>query len=152
MTAEALALEGIDKAFDGIAALNGARFDVRWGEVHGLLGENGAGKSTLMNVVCGLYSADAGRISLHGEETAIRGPADATRRGIGMVHQHFKLVPPFSVAENILLSCSQVLPGRSTADAAAAVARTAGELGFVVDPSRKVAELSVAEQQRVEIL
>ena len=85
MTAEALALEGIDKAFDGIAALNGARFDVRWGEVHGLLGENGAGKSTLMNIVCGLYSADAGRVSLQGKETAIRGPADATRRGIGMV-------------------------------------------------------------------
>ena len=150
--APALALEGIDKAFDGIAALTGADLAVHWGEVHGLLGENGAGKSTLMNIVCGLYSADAGKVSLDGREVRVRGPADATRRGIGMVHQHFKLVAPFTVAENVLLACGAALPSRTVAAAGEAIAAAAAELGFAVDAHANVAALSVAEQQRVEIL
>ncbi len=148
----ALALTGIDKAFDGVKALSGAGFGLRWGEVHGLLGENGAGKSTLMNVACGLYSADAGTLELSGQPAVIAKPSDATARGIGMVHQHFKLVGPFTVAENILLACAAALPKRSLAAAEAAVLKAAADLGFAVYPRARVAHLSVAEQQRVEIL
>ncbi len=148
----ALALEGIDKAFDGVAALTAAGLAVRWGEVHGLLGENGAGKSTLMNVACGLYSADAGHLSLSGAPVALRGPADATRRGVGMVHQHFKLVAPFTVAENVLLACGPALAARTLAAAAQATREAAADLGFAVEPEARVGSLSVAERQRVEIL
>jgi general nucleoside transport system ATP-binding protein len=97
-------LTGIRKSFDGAIALDGAVFAARAGEVHALLGENGAGKSSLMNVAAGLYAPDAGRIAIGGHTVALAGPADARRHGIGMVHQHFKLVKPFTIAENILLA------------------------------------------------
>jgi len=100
----ALKLVGVRKSFDGFLALDDANFEARAGEVHGLLGENGAGKSSLMNVAAGLYAAEAGRIFVDGEEIVLSGPRDATACRIGMVHQEFKLVKPFTVAENVLLA------------------------------------------------
>src|ERR1700748_576972 len=100
----ALQLVGIRKSFDGALALDGASSESQAGEVHALLGENGAGKSSLMNVAAGLYAPDAGTIIVAGEPVSPSGPAGARRRGIGMVHQHFKLVNQFTVAENILLA------------------------------------------------
>ena len=100
----ALALIGITKQFGSFRALDDASFEVRRGEVHALLGENGAGKSTLMNVAAGLYLPDAGTIEVQGEPVAMTGPADAKRLRIGMVHQHFKLVKPFTIAENLMLA------------------------------------------------
>src|SRR4029079_3775282 len=100
----ALKLVGVRKSFDGFLALDDANFEARAGEVHGLLGENGAGKSSLMNVAAVLYAAEAGRIFVDGEEIVLSGPRDATACRIGMVHQEFKLVKPFTVAENVLLA------------------------------------------------
>ena len=99
-----LALKGIRKSFDGVVVLDDAEFSGKAGEVHALLGENGAGKSSLMNVAAGLYAPEAGNIAINGEPVALSGPAEARACGIGMVHQHFKLVMPFTVAENILLA------------------------------------------------
>lgn len=153
MSGAALRLEGVNKSFDGNQALAQASLEVGWGEVHALLGENGAGKSTLMNIVCGLYTADDGRIQVGGNAAQVNGPADATRYGIGMVHQHFKLVGPFSVAENVLLACSDKL-GISAADdeIAERITDAAGQLGFEIDPFARTDALSVAERQRVEII
>src|SRR5271166_6357551 len=100
----ALSLKGIRKSFDGVVVLDNAEFSGHSGEVHALLGENGAGKSSLMNVAAGLYAPDAGTVAIGGRAVTLSGPADARRNGIGMVHQHFKLVRPFTVAENILLA------------------------------------------------
>src|SRR5260221_10744270 len=100
----ALQLIGIRKSFDGALALDGASFESQTGEVHALLGENGAGKSSLMNVAAGLYAPDAGSIVIDGVAVSLSGPAAARQHGIGMVHQHFKLVKPFTVAENVLLA------------------------------------------------
>src|ERR1700678_3231181 len=99
-----LVLKGIRKSFDGVVVLDDAEFGVDAGEVHALLGENGAGKSSLMNVAAGLYAPEGGQIMFDGEPVALTGPSEAHARGIGMVHQHFKLVMPFTVAENILLA------------------------------------------------
>src|SRR5690349_11879330 len=100
-----LALEatGITKRFPGVLANDHVNFDLRHGEVHALLGENGAGKSTLMNILYGLYQPDEGQILLNGEPVHFQNPRDAISRGIGMVHQHFMLVPPLTVTENIML-------------------------------------------------
>src|ERR1700754_4023514 len=100
----ALQLTGIRKTFDGFVALDDAHFSAQWGEVHALLGENGAGKSSLMNVAAGLYAPDAGTIRVDGREVRFSGPGDAASRGIGMIHQHFKLVKRFTIAENVLLA------------------------------------------------
>src|SRR4051795_9270262 len=98
-----LELRGITKRFPGVLANDDVNFDLRSGEVHALLGENGAGKSTLMHVLYGLYAPDEGEILLHGEPVRFAGPRDAIRQRIGMVHQHFMLVPPLTVAENVML-------------------------------------------------
>jgi general nucleoside transport system ATP-binding protein len=148
----ALELTGIRKSFDGAIALDGAAFAVRSGEVHALLGENGAGKSSLMNVAAGLYAPDAGTIVIGDTPVSLSGPADARRRGIGMVHQHFKLVRPFTVAENILLANRRPHYRSGIAEIRAAVRRQAHELGFDIDPERRVETLTVAEQQQVEII
>ncbi|HEY0200164.1 MAG TPA: ABC transporter ATP-binding protein [Burkholderiaceae bacterium] len=156
---DALALRGIDKSFDGFQALAGAHFTARWGEVHALLGENGAGKSSLMNIAAGLYAPEAGTLLVDDNPVRLTGPSDAARHHIGMVHQHFKLVGPFSVAENILLG----LPPPGEYDAAQsyrarlaaarqAITTQAQALGFGINPDQRVESLSVAEQQRVEIL
>lgn len=101
--ATALQLTGICKSFDGFKALIDADFSARWGEVHALLGENGAGKSSLMNIAAGLYAPESGQLLVDDNAVRLDGPRDAARHHIGMVHQHFKLVKPFTVAENILL-------------------------------------------------
>jgi general nucleoside transport system ATP-binding protein len=148
----ALELTGIRKSFDGAIALDGADFAARAGEVHALLGENGAGKSSLMNVAAGLYAPDAGRIAIGGQTVALTGPADARRHGVGMVHQHFKLVKPFTIAENILLANPRPHYRSGVQEIRAAIRQKAGELGFEIDPERRVDTLAVAEQQRVEIV
>ncbi|MDE1186847.1 MAG: ABC transporter ATP-binding protein [Pantoea sp.] len=151
---DALRLEGIRKTFDGFVALDGAHFSLRWGEVHALLGENGAGKSSLMNIAAGLYAPEAGTMLVDDNPVRFAGPSDAAREHIGMVHQHFKLVAPFTAAENILLG----LPaqggshGKRLRALREQIRAQAKALGFEIDPDRRVAQLSVAEQQRVEIL
>src|SRR6187399_2353944 len=99
-----LELKGITKRFPGIVANDGVDFDLRRGEVHALLGENGAGKSTLMNILYGLYKPDEGEILIDGQPVVMHSPKDAIERGIGMVHQHFMLIPVMTVAENIVLA------------------------------------------------
>ena len=148
----ALEIVGASKAFDARPALRRASFACDWGEVHALLGENGAGKSTLMNVACGLYAPDEGSIAVDGEPATIAAPADAARLGIGMVHQHYKLVKRFTIAENVVLACRDALGVRRPRDAAEQVAAKAAEVGFEIDPHAVIGELSIAEQQRVEIL
>jgi ABC-type uncharacterized transport system ATPase subunit len=152
----ALQLTGICKSFDGFKALIDADFDARWGEVHALLGENGAGKSSLMNIAAGLYAPESGRMLVDDNPVQLDGPRDAARHRIGMVHQHFKLVKPFTVAENILLghplAGGEGGHGRRLRALEAQIRAKAAALGFDIDPRRRVERLSIAEQQRVEIL
>ena len=146
---EALRLDGITKRFGATLALDAASFALRAGTLHALLGENGAGKTTLMRVAFGLVRPDAGRIAIDGAARAIASPADAMRAGIGMVHQHFTIVPSMTVAENVALGGR----GRYEARAAAArVRRVAEAAGLALDPSARAGELGVAGQQRLEIV
>jgi general nucleoside transport system ATP-binding protein len=147
-----LELSRISKRFGEFAALNGAEFELRQGEVHALLGENGAGKSSLMNIAAGLYTADAGSVLFNGEEVYLSGPRDARRRGIGMVQQHFRLVKTCSVAENVLLANPTRRYGAGLNEIRAQIRQRSGELGFKIDPLAPIHALSLAEQQRVEIL
>ena len=152
----ALQLQGICKSFDGFKALTDADFGARWGEVHALLGENGAGKSSLMNIAAGLYAPEAGTIHVDDNAVQFDGPRDAARHRIGMVHQHFKLVRPFTVAENISLGHPLAKGAgshrRRLGELEAQIRLKAQELGFEIDPRHRVERLSIAEQQRVEIL
>jgi len=152
----ALELTGIRKSFDGFAALTDAHFAARWGEVHALLGENGAGKSSLMNIAAGLYAPEAGQLLVDDNAVRFTGPRDAAKHRIGMVHQHFKLVRPFTVAQNILLTAPPPAEFQSHGERLREITRDirnkAAELGFDIDPSKRVDALSIAEQQRVEIL
>ena len=125
-----LALKGIRKSFDGVVVLDDAEFSGKAGEVHALLGENGAGKSSLMNVAAGLYAPEAGHIFINGEPVALSGPAEARAYGIGMVHQHFKLVMPFTVAENILLANRTSAYRAGIKEIRAAIKKQSDELGF----------------------
>src|SRR4051812_2633802 len=151
-----LALEaiGIVKSFPGVLANDHVNFDLRAGEIHAVLGENGAGKSTLMNVLYGLYQPDAGQIVVRGTPVHFRNPRDAIARGIGMVHQHFMLVPPLTVTENIMLGQESVRAGiiLDRQSAAARIAELSRQYGLGVDPAALVRDLSVGAQQRVEIL
>jgi len=150
--APALEARGIVKAFPGIVANDDVDFDVHTGEIHALLGENGAGKSTLMNILSGLYRPDAGQILLDGTPVTFGAPREAIAAGIGMVHQHFTLVPSQTVTENVLLGLRTprflLRPKRSEAE----IADLAERFGLRVDPRAKIWQLSVGEQQRVEIL
>jgi len=148
----ALALAGISKTFGDFAALSSVDFDLRPGEIHALLGENGAGKSTLMNIVAGIYTPDSGTVSVRGQPVAIRGPSDAQQLGVGMVHQHYKLVKPFTGLENILLAHPEGSFGRASKRMQALTKEALDRIGFEVDLSRPVESLSVSEQQRIEIL
>jgi general nucleoside transport system ATP-binding protein len=150
--AAALELGGIRKSFDDFLALDDARLSVEFGEVHALLGENGAGKSSLMNVAAGLYSPDAGTIRIGGVECRFSGPRDAMRHGVGMIHQNFKLVKRFTVRENILLANPRGPYRGATAAIERAIREQAEALGLALDPARRVDTLSIAEQQRVEIV
>ena len=148
----ALDIENVSKSFDGEKALHLASLSVRWGEVHALLGENGAGKSTIMNVVAGIYTADEGSVKVDGAEQIVRSPSAATDLGIGMVHQHYRLVKRFSIAQNILLSCAKQLGISTVNEAADAIEQKAEEVGFEISPHAVVGQVSIAEQQRAEII
>lgn len=149
-----LELRGITKRFGALVANDNINLTIEPGEVHCLLGENGAGKSTLMNVLYGLYTADEGEVLLDDVPQRFAGPGDAMAAGIGMVHQHFMLVPVFTVAENVMLGHEQTRGlGRLDIDAARAkVTEIAARFGFHVDPDAIVEDLPVGVQQRVEII
>jgi len=149
-----LELRGITKRFGSLVANDHIDLTVEPGEIHGLLGENGAGKSTLMNVLYGLYQADEGQILLDGVVQHFAGPGDAMSAGIGMVHQHFMLIPVFTVAENVMLGHEDVgFGGRlDLAGARATVREISSRFGFDVDPDSLVDDLPVGVQQRVEII
>ncbi|WP_292789988.1 MULTISPECIES: ABC transporter ATP-binding protein [unclassified Microbacterium] len=149
-----LELRGITKRFGSLVANDHIDLVVEPGQIHALLGENGAGKSTLMNVLYGLYQADEGEILLDDAVQHFRGPGDAMAAGIGMVHQHFMLVPVFTVAENVMLGHEQT-KGFGTLDIAKArehVRTVAARFGFDIDPDAVVGDLPVGVQQRVEII
>jgi simple sugar transport system ATP-binding protein len=149
----AVELRGIDKRFGAVHANRTIDLVVPAGTIHGVIGENGAGKSTLMNILYGYYQADAGSILVDGQERTIRGPEDAIRAGIGMVHQHFMLVEPFTVLENLLLGAEGGLTlGAGIARARAEVEALERDYGLEVDLDARVADLPVGVQQRVEIL
>ncbi|WP_421996609.1 ABC transporter ATP-binding protein [Reyranella sp.] len=151
--APAIELIGIDKSFGAVHAVRGVSISVEGGTITGIVGENGAGKSTLMSVLYGLYDADAGEIRIDGRPVRITGPNDAIAQGIGMVHQHFMLVETFTVLENVVLGAEGgALLGAGLARARAELERLARDYGLAVDPDARVADLSVGEQQRVEIL
>jgi general nucleoside transport system ATP-binding protein len=149
-----LEMRNIRKEFPGVVANDGVSFDVRRGEVHALLGENGAGKSTLMNILYGLYRPDGGEIRLNGKPVAFSSARDAIQAGIGMVHQHFMLIPVMTVAENVVLGMEPVRSGILLDEGAAdkRVAEMAQTFKFAVDPDALVADISVGQQQRVEIM
>jgi ABC-type uncharacterized transport system ATPase subunit len=166
----AVELENISKTFaGGVQANKNITLRIEQGEVHGLLGENGAGKSTLMNILYGMISHDTGRILIKGEEVDLRNPTDAIIRGVGMVHQHFKLIPTLTVAENIVLGMEPIKGGLEKKKggvwgairkilpidfrwANKKIMEIGEENGLEVDPNAKIRDLSVGEQQRVEII
>ena len=149
----AIELLHIDKRFGPVHANRDVSLSVERGTIHGIVGENGAGKSTLMSILYGLYEADAGEIRIDGEAKRIRSPADAIRAGIGMVHQHFMLIEPLTVIENVMLGHEGgALLEAGAAAARAEMARLARDYGLVVDPDAIVGELSVGQHQRIEIV
>ncbi|MBX6333617.1 MAG: ATP-binding cassette domain-containing protein, partial [Gemmatimonadaceae bacterium] len=149
----ALAMRGIEKRFGAVRANRGASLEVMPGEIHALVGENGAGKSTLMRILAGLIAPDAGVVEVGGTDVTGWSAADAIRAGVGMVHQHFMLVPTLTIAENVVLGRE---PRRGAAlnmaRALLEVSGVAEAFGFRVNPRQLVRELSVGEAQRVEIL
>ena len=150
-----LELRGITKRFPGVIANRDVDFVVQPGEIHGLLGENGAGKTTLMNVLYGLYQPDEGEILIDDRPVTFGGPADAIAAGIGMVHQHFMLVPVFTVTENVMLGVEETRGPFGSLDRAAARARIveiSERHGLSIDPDATVEDLPVGVRQRVEIV
>jgi simple sugar transport system ATP-binding protein len=149
----AVEMHHITKRFPGVLANHDITFSVLKGEIHALLGENGAGKTTLMNILYGLYQADSGEIYIHGKKVDITEPKDAIALGIGMIHQHFMLIPPFTVAENVILG---IEPEKNfLLDKEKAINDVKGisqKYGLIVDPEAKIQDLSVGIEQRVEIL
>lgn len=149
-----LELDGITKRFPGVLANDHIHLTLEQGEVHALLGENGAGKTTLMNILYGLYHPDEGSIIVRGKPVKIDAPSTAIRLGIGMVHQHFMLVPVFTVTENVMLGEEMLTRGifLDRASVAARIRDISAQYGLQVDPEAYVKDLSVGAQQRVEIL
>ena len=143
-------LNAIQKSFPGVRANSNGNLKILKGTIHALLGENGAGKSTLMNVLAGVYRPDSGEIKVHGTAQIFRNPADALNAGIGMVHQEFRLIPSFSVAENVILSSSP--PVLKAKEINKQVASLADRYGLNVDPAQPLWQLSMGERQKVEIL
>ena len=150
MTQPAVELDGIWKRFPGVIANAGASLTVRPGTVHAVLGGNGAGKTTLMNCLAGVYLPDEGTVRIDGEEVRFSSPADALSAGIGMVHQEFRLVPTFTVAENVVLGAAPSV--LDMAEINEQVAALADRFGFEAEPTRPIWQLSMGERQRVEIL
>ncbi len=152
MSEPILEMRGITKKFGKVIANEDVDLVLNAGEIHALLGENGAGKSTLMNILTGIYKPNAGRIFYKGERVKIRSPRHAVDMGIGMVHQHFHLIPTLTAAENVFLytpACKTILKKKEMEDAIASCSK---EFHLDVDPSAKIWQMSVGEQQRVEIV
>src|ERR687895_678948 len=148
-----LELRGITKQFPGVLANDHVDFELRKGEVHALLGENGAGKSTLMNILYGLYHPDEGEIRMNGRPVRINSPREAIDLGIGMVHQHFMLIPVMTVAENIVLATEPRRGPLLDLDAAEERVRELSKRhGLAVRPDARIESINVSQQQRVEIL
>ena len=149
-----LELRGITKQFPGVLANDHINLTLEKGEIHALLGENGAGKSTLMNILYGLYQPTEGEIYVGGEKIEVHSPSDSIHAGVGMVHQHFMLVPVFTVAENVMLGEEATKPGGflDRAKAAAKVHQISEQYNLAVDPNSYVRDLPVGVQQRVEII
>ena len=148
-----LEMIGIVKRFPGVLAADMIDFDVQAGEIHALLGENGAGKSTLVKMLYGLYDPDEGQIRINGSEVRIKNPQDAIQHGIGMIHQHFMLVPSLTVAENIALGMKSSRGVRLDLDVVSSrVVKLSEIYNLKVDPNLPIWQLAVGEQQRVEIL
>jgi len=145
-------MRGITKRFPGVLANDGVNFEAAAGEVHALLGENGAGKTTLMNVLTGLYRPDEGEIEIQGEPVDFQSPRDALDAGIGMVHQHFRLVETLTVAENMTLGWHTPRFWLGVRAGRRQVRDVSGALRMPIDPEARVWQLSVGEQQRVEIV
>ncbi|MBE5784481.1 MAG: ABC transporter ATP-binding protein [Clostridiales bacterium] len=147
----AVEMQGITKTFGKTVANNNVCLSLRKGEILALLGENGSGKTTLMNMLSGIYFPDSGEIRIHGEPVTIRSPKEAFDLGIGMIHQHFKLVDVLTAAENIVLG----LPGGIELDrkkAAARISEISGKYGFEIEPNKKIYNMAVSEKQTVEII
>jgi len=156
-----LEARGITKQFPGVLANDHVDFDLREGEVHALLGENGAGKSTLMNILYGLYKPDSGEVTVNGAPLNLASPKDAIQHGVGMVHQHFMLIPVFSVTENIMLGAETdhraikneaALAKLDRKEVARKVKALSDQYGFEIDPNALIGDLPVGVQQRVEIV
>lgn len=145
-------MRNITKEFPGIKANDNVSFSMFAGEIHALLGENGAGKSTLMSVLTGLYRPDGGKILINGGHTEFSSPKSAVNHGIGMVHQHFKLIAPFTVAENVMLSNKNLKILYNTKEIEQQIIAQSQAFGLSVNPRAKIWQLSVGEQQRVEIV
>jgi simple sugar transport system ATP-binding protein len=149
-----LELKGITKQFPGVLANDHINLTLHKGEILALLGENGAGKSTLMNILYGLYQPDEGEIFINGEKSMVTSPTDAIDAGIGMVHQHFMLIPVFTVAENVMLGEESVKYGNflNRDDAAKKILEIGNQFNLPVNPSDMVRDLPVGVQQKVEII
>jgi simple sugar transport system ATP-binding protein len=148
-----LEMRGITKQFPGVLANDHINFKIAAGEVHALLGENGAGKTTLMNILYGLYQPDEGQILIRGKPVTIRSPKDAIDLGIGMIHQHFMLVDPLTVTENVVLGLkSSKEPFLELEEAEKRILELSKKYGLKVDPKARIEQLSVGERQRVEII
>jgi len=149
-----LQLRGITKQFPGVLANDHIDLNLEEGEIHALLGENGAGKTTLMNILYGLYQPDEGEILVRGRKVEIRSPSDAIAAGIGMVHQHFMLIPVFTVAENVMLGQEVIrqVDFLDRREAEKRVADISSRFMLDVDPAAYVRDLPVGVQQRVEII
>lgn len=148
-----LEMKNITKIFPGVKANDNVNLSVKKGEIHALVGENGAGKTTLMNILYGLYEPDKGQLFYEGKKTDLQGPEDAIKLGIGMVHQHFMLVDPLTVTENIILGSEPrkgIMLDQKKAEKE--VKEISDKYGFVIDPKAKIIDISVGMQQRVEII
>ena len=143
----AVKMRDITKRFGSVVANDRVWLDLYRGEILALLGENGSGKTTLMNMLSGIYFPDEGQILIDGEEVVIRSPRDAYRYGIGMIHQHFKLVDVFTAAENITLGLDEKLDLKATA---ARIRSICERYGFDLDPNQKIYDMSVSQKQTVE--
>lgn len=152
--APVLELHGITKSFPGVLANDHIDLTVEKGKIHALLGENGAGKTTLMNILYGLYSPDEGEIFVHGKKMEIHSPIDAIKAGVGMVHQHFMLVPVFTVTENVMLGEEYVKAGGilDRKKAADKIREISDTYNLDINPDAYIKDIPVGMQQRVEII
>lgn len=149
-TEYAIECRKITKRFGSVVANDQIDLDVRYGEILALLGENGSGKTTLMNMLSGIYHPDSGSISIGGQEVTINSPLDAMRLGIGMIHQHFKLVDVFSAMDNIVLGSQEKrLSSKALRERVLGICQS---VGLEIDPDKKIYDMSVSEKQTVEIL